>query len=138
MSIFVNQRGAGCGKTYESIQLLRADSRFASKSVFIYLTKQHSAKDVINTEHLSQLKRLEIVDENIVPDVKNKSRGKQYVFQYPDGKLVAIGTVDSFIFALGNKDASRSPTANYFQALAQTVVRGHRAYDSQHRLRYAG
>lgn len=48
-TIYFNQRGAGCGKTYESIQLL-IDEKFSSKEIFIYLTKMHSAKDVILKE----------------------------------------------------------------------------------------
>ena len=49
-TIYYNQRGAGCGKTYESIQLLQNDERFVLKDTFIYLTKAHSAKDVIYSE----------------------------------------------------------------------------------------
>jgi hypothetical protein len=55
MAIEICQRGAGCGKTYESIQLIRADSKFSEKSFLIYLTKQHSAKTVIKAEHDDQL-----------------------------------------------------------------------------------
>ena len=47
--LYHNQRGAGCGKTYESIQLLLSD-KFAHKDIFIYLTKMHSAKEVIYNE----------------------------------------------------------------------------------------
>lgn len=48
--LYHNQRGAGCGKTYESIQLLNNDIRFKYKEYFIYLTKMNSAKEVIYTE----------------------------------------------------------------------------------------
>lgn len=49
-NLYYNQRGAGCGKTYESIQLLNKNDRFQHKKKFIYLTKMHSAKDVIRKE----------------------------------------------------------------------------------------
>lgn len=43
-TLFHNQRGAGCGKTYESIQLLQSNN---DKDIFIYLTKMHSAKKLL-------------------------------------------------------------------------------------------
>jgi len=54
--LYHNQRGAGCGKTYESIQLLQNSDTFRHKTVFIYLTKMHSAKEVIYNEFKEQLK----------------------------------------------------------------------------------
>ena len=41
--IYINQRGAGCGKTYESIQL-KNDEKFKDKEFFIYLTKMNERK----------------------------------------------------------------------------------------------
>ena len=36
--LYHNQRGAGCGKTYESIQLLDKSETFKHKDTFIFLT----------------------------------------------------------------------------------------------------
>ena len=55
-TLYYNQRGAGCGKTHDSIQLLK-DEKFKDKNIFIYLTKMHSAKEVIYTELVEQYKR---------------------------------------------------------------------------------
>jgi hypothetical protein len=76
--LYHNQRGAGCGKTYESIQLLNGEKscnvckdklikcnecketneifqQFAErKNTFIYLTKMHSAKDIAYFEFKEQ------------------------------------------------------------------------------------
>jgi hypothetical protein len=49
-----------------------------------------------------------------------------------------IGTVDSFIFALGNRDAMQTSSNDLFQSLARTVIAGHKAYDTQKRFWYAG
>ena len=58
--LYHNQRGAGCGKTYESIQLLFND-KFTHKDTFIYLTKMHSAKEVIYGELKSQYERGDLI-----------------------------------------------------------------------------
>jgi len=55
--LYHNQRGAGCGKTYESIQLMDKDENFKHKEIFIYLTKAHTAKEVIYNELQEQYKR---------------------------------------------------------------------------------
>ena len=55
-SLRIVQKGAGSGKTYDSIQLLCGDLYF-SKKTFIYLTKVHTAKEVIRNEFWDQLHR---------------------------------------------------------------------------------
>jgi hypothetical protein len=105
--IFFNQRGAGCGKTYESIQLLQGE-QFADKNVFIYLTKMNSAKVVIYNELMSQFHRgalgsLVLVDEQL--------NGNQFVVNFRQEEsrrnvAVLIGTIDSFTYALKKRSSS--------------------------------
>jgi hypothetical protein len=54
----------------------------------------------------------------MISAVKDVSKGKQYILQYPNGKQVVIGTVDSFIFALGDKAKSNHSSDDYFKQLA--------------------
>lgn len=104
--IYFNQRGAGCGKTFESIQLVVNDMRFTNKSTFIYLTKVHSAKDVIRNEFIEQLERgllndLDIIEQDFI--------GRQYKITCVSKltgqqKQLIIGTIDSFTSAVVDKN----------------------------------
>jgi hypothetical protein len=100
--IYVNQRGAGCGKTYESIQLLQLNNLFAEKDTYIYLTKMHSAKDVIYNEFKEQESDGKLSNVKLIVDNTEK---KQYILNYKiveNNKLITviIGTIDSFNYAV--------------------------------------
>lgn len=106
--LYHNQRGAGCGKTYESIQLLLNDE-FSHKDTFIYLTKMHSAKEVIYKELSEQYKRGSLcsleIDKNDCIDDEIGIIDKQYQIKYTNAKTtqdcrVIIGTIDSFMFSV--------------------------------------
>ncbi len=106
--LYHNQRGAGCGKTYESIQLLNKNEQFINKNIFIYLTKMHSAKEVIYNELMEQYKRGSLDNIELHDDGDNIS-GKQYKLTYLNKITntictLIIGTIDSFMFAIGNKE----------------------------------
>ena len=125
-TIYYNQRGAGCGKTYESIQLLQNDGRFVLKDTFIYLTKAHSAKDVIYSELKEQenngfLSNLEMTENKIV--------SKQYKVTFNNvisGRsiTVIIGTVDSFTYAINDKDEHCEDGNDYFMNIVKNIKRG--------------
>ena len=125
-TIYYNQRGAGCGKTYESIQLLQNDERFILKDTFIYLTKAHSAKDVIYSELKEQenngfLSNLEMTENKIV--------SKQYKVTFNNvisGRsiTVIIGTVDSFTYAINDKDEHCEDGNDYFMNIVKNIKRG--------------
>lgn len=124
--IYFNQRGAGCGKTYESIQLLQNDERFVNKETFIYLTKMHSAKDVIYNELMEQQTRgnLNILEmrENI------KQSKKQYYILYQNINTnkkveIIIGTIDSFNFAIVDKQKITN-CYDYFKGIVETIKDG--------------
>jgi hypothetical protein len=124
--IYFNQRGAGCGKTYESIQLIQSDERFINKETFIYLTKMHSAKDVIYNELMEQQSRgklnmLEIRENN----VQSK---KQYYMLYQNKNNnkeieVIIGTIDSFNYAIVDKNKIVN-CYDYFKGIVETIKDG--------------
>lgn len=122
-TIYINQRGAGCGKTYEIVRLL-FDPRFQYKNTFIYLTKQHSAKDVIYNE-LKTIKELDNVSFTISKD----SKGRQYTLKITNLKtnktvLIIIGTIDSFTFSLVNKDTIATTQLDHFGSINENITLG--------------
>ena len=136
--IYFNQRGAGCGKTYESIQLL-LDDRFNDKDTFIYLTKMHSAKEVIfnelkEQEEKGKLNILEILENN-------NSYGKQYKISYLNKEtnkkiVIIIGTIDSFNNAIVDKTKIIKHN-DYFKGIVKTIINGFLSTKNS-KINYAG
>lgn len=130
--IYFNQRGAGCGKTYESIQLIQND-KFANKELFIYLTKVHPAKDVIFSEFKDQVKNDNlhniIINKNL--DELKDEKDRKYII--PGTRLVykdttkeikkefemIIATIDSFTFAVGKEDFWNS---DFFKGINKSII----------------
>lgn len=77
-NIYINQRGAGCGKTYESIQL-KNDDRFKNKEYFIYLTKMNSAVSIIHKEFTEQYERGDLKIDLDVENEINEDIEKDYI-----------------------------------------------------------
>ena len=125
--IYFNQRGAGCGKTYESIQNI-LNPLFSAKTIFIYLTKMHTAKDVIYDELIHQekdkkLSRLTLITEG------NHICGKQYTITFINNETnkeitVIIGTIDSFNYAVVDKQNIK-PHIDYFKGIVQSIIEGY-------------
>ena len=122
-TLYHNQRGAGCGKTYESIQLLNTSP---TKDIFIYLTKMHSAKEVIINELIEQYKRGVLIDIEIENE-EDIFYNKQYNIYYYNKKLkkacqIIIGTIDSFMFTIGNKQTRDN---DLFKGIVQSIQNNH-------------
>ncbi|AOM63488.1 hypothetical protein [Heterosigma akashiwo virus 01] len=119
-TIHFRQLGAGCGKTYTSIRIIE-EEQFKTKSTFVYLTKAHSAKSVIADEFKNCFE-IEKFEDYIC---ENRLHGKQLKYKLTsksDNKRiidVIIGTIDSFMYALGNKNAISG--YDYFSALVKSV-----------------
>lgn len=165
--LYLNQRGAGCGKTYESVKMAldvawacasrapmspgsMCHPRFGEKRCFVYLTKQHTAKNVILDEFRNQTTPMGgegggKEEGKLAMNVRQEGKQWRADFDLPDnvkgcgcGVEVIIGTIDSFFYAVGNKrDADKLP-GDYFANLRATVLGGHRAYDDDGRIRYGG
>ena len=141
--IYHNQRGAGCGKTYESIQLLQNENQFADKEIFIYLTKVHSAKEVIYKEFSDQRKRgvLDKLDFFGEQDGYNDTvENKKYKITYTNKKTnkeiqIIIGTIDSFTVALGKKDPSSN---DFFKGIINSIRQGYISATNTGKIKYAG
>jgi hypothetical protein len=146
-TLFLNQRGAGCGKTYESVQLVQAGTPpFAHKRQFIYLTKAHTAKVVIRDELVEQLEatRARAQAAGAVPphaSVKSWEESKKYRVEFTreqdDARIsITIATIDSFIYALGDSSATAGG-GGIFQSLCATIAAGHRGFNARGAFRYA-
>lgn len=147
-TLYHNQRGAGCGKTYESIQLLAGrDERFQHVRQFVYLTLVHCAKTVIFNEYLSQL-RQGVLGDICEPEVGGASLlhgevvGKQYRITFRRASdsanvSVIIGTIDSFMYALGDKRSASQRGGDFFAELRASISAGFRAYNDGGVARYA-
>lgn len=131
--IYFNQRGAGCGKTYESIQLLQKDDRFKSKTTFIYLTQMHSAKEVIYNEFKNQqdiglLSNLTELKQQIDIE-KYQYKINQYKFSFHNIETkkditIIIGTIDSFAYAVYDK-SKLIVNRSYFVGIIKTICEGY-------------
>lgn len=132
--IYAKQRGAGCGKTYESIQMLNT----SDKQFFIYLTKMHSAKDVIMAELQSQRDRGQLSELDQFEESDGKR--KQYVITFMkngSNKVVIIGTVDSFMYAITDKQNLPTHHTDYFENIREHMINGHFAMN-RYIAKYAG
>jgi len=135
--LYHNQRGAGCGKTYESIQLLNDNDEFKNKDTFIYLTKMTSAKDVILSEFKEQDERGSL--ENL-EEIEINDNNKQYKINYVNKETnkrckIIIGTIDSFNYALGNKN--NKDDKSLFKSLVNSIKDGQIKSNKDGSIRYA-
>jgi hypothetical protein len=135
--LYHNQRGAGCGKTYESIQLLAHDDRFKHKTTFIYLTKMHSAKEVIYAEFHDQYREGKLNSINVCEG--DHIRGKQYIIDFENVQTertckMIIGTIDSFIYALGDKNNRHK---DFFKGLLESIINGYSVLPKDGSVKYA-
>jgi hypothetical protein len=137
-NLFIKQQGAGNGKTYGIIKMLESDD-FLHYTSFIYVSKQHSAVHVIYSEfknqiELGNLQKLKLEDE---PKVVNK----KYVIKYTNLKSnqicnIIIGTVDSFMYTIGNKNHNEY---DRFEGIINSIIDDHiETMTSCGTIKYAG
>lgn len=140
-NIYFNQRGAGCGKTYESVQLVNMDDRFEHKELFIYLTKVHSAKEVIYQEFNNQLincKLNNLVElERTTLNNNKQIQIKFYHTLYRKEVKVLIGTVDSFSYAMADHTKLLNNSPDYFKDIINTINAGYLSVKNN-KIYYAG
>jgi len=137
-NLYIKQQGAGNGKTYGIIKMLESDD-FLHYNSFIYVSKQHSAVHVIYNEfknqiELGNLQSLKLEDE---PKLINK----KYVIKYINLKTnqictIIIGTVDSFMYAIGNKNHKE---LDKFEGIINSIIDEHiETITSCGTIKYAG
>jgi hypothetical protein len=147
--VYLKQKGAGSGKTYGMIQLLNEDPEITNFKWVIFLTKQHSAVNVMYTEFLTQYieKKLPNIDFFEEPKVINGKydetqylSGKQYIIEYQhkvtNVKTTAIfATVDSFTWSVGDNNRS---AYDRFVGIISSIKEGFTKINKSGSLKYAG
>lgn len=119
-SFRIVQRGAGCGKTFESLQWLGTEDTY---DTFVYVTKQHSAKDVSYNELLDQLKRGVIGGVTLTCDPQKVERGYVAHLERCGVAIRALFlTVDSFMCAMRSLGSVFVHGGDTFTALAGAVA----------------
>jgi hypothetical protein len=119
-TLTLHQKGAGNGKTFgiwESIALN------IDKELYIIVTKQHTAKEVIKAELDSQAKRNEFHIVDNIPLFQHKQHNKQLIVEYIHKKserkcCVIIGTIDSLIYNLTDNNTTN---IEFFEGLLETI-----------------
>lgn len=106
-SFIVHQKGAGNGKTYGIWKSILLNT---THKTFIIVTKQHTAKNVIYQELISQLNNKEKHTFDIT-NIHYENTEKHYVIKFKKYNqefeyIVFIGTIDSFVFNLTEHDKS--------------------------------
>lgn len=99
--LHIRQQGAGNGKTYGIIQLLN-DPDFAHYSHFVFLTKMHSAKFIMNSELTSQhaAEKLPRVQDAALGAEERRKFTHTYTNALTGRQVVAVfGTMDSFVYS---------------------------------------
>jgi hypothetical protein len=122
--LFIKQQGAGNGKTYGIIKMLESDE-FAHYKYFIYVSKQHSAVYVIYREFQQQIENGTLTHIKLVEEPKLVN--KKYIITYYNLKTnkicqIIIGTVDSFMYAIGNK---QNTEIDKFEGLVNSIIDEH-------------
>jgi hypothetical protein len=82
----------------------------------------HSAKEVIYNELKEQYERGSLSNLEL-PDDDDDIVGKQYLIKYKNNKnnkncTLIIGTIDSFMYAIGNKDIRDN---DYFSGIVKSI-----------------
>jgi len=135
--IYINQRGAGSGKTWESVQLLDLNNsliqnypeykRYENKKNFIYLTKIHPARVNIFNEFNKQMENNEFKNIKNVKYIKRTKYDKITCFnkKYEKEIIIIIATIDSFIYNLGKSDCDKMNINFFKDIISKTDVPKH-------------
>jgi len=132
--IYVKQKGAGSGKTYGMMQLLNDDPEISNFKFIIFITKQHSAVNVMVKEFMEQYvdKKLTNIQLDQEPFIDGKFNYTMYKFdrQYIVGykhKITGVytyaifATVDSFTNSVGRANSTAHDT---FVSIVQSIKEG--------------
>jgi len=136
--IFYNQKGAGSGKTWKSIQELHekrfsdCKNAFQNKKSYVYVSKMHSACSVIEKEFKEQNTDKKLViseEESIELDERRCDNNKKYMklLTYPTDNnktTVVISTIDSFIYNCISTRSENLTKTSPFEKNLNDVISG--------------
>ena len=147
--IYVKQKGAGSGKTYGMIQLLNNDPEISNFKWILFLTKQHSAVNVMYKEFIEQytqnvLYNIILYEEPIMLNGKYDENqylsNKKYILKYKHkitnvDTYVIFATIDSFGYSVG-KDDTKYP--DMFDSIFNSIKEGYSKIQRIGSVKYAG
>jgi len=126
-TLFIEQKGAGNGKTYGIINMIENDD-YQHYDVFIYLSKAHTAKYTIYNELKDQVEESDEKGgfKNICEiDVYNEK--EKYVALYTNKNKkkvhIYIATIDSFFYCIGDKN--NESFYDKFVGIAESIINNH-------------
>lgn len=127
-TLHLKQQGAGNGKTYTAIQMIANAQQFGHIRRFIYVTKAHSAKDVICKELEEQingnkLKGMSVVQAPTPHGKRYKATMRREDTNGATDVHVTIATVDSLVYNLscGNMKEARKRSADAYKGLCKLL-----------------
>ena len=130
--LFIRQSGAGNGKSYQIINMIQKE-QFKQYNKFIFVTKQHSARNIMKEEFRNQYESGALK----ITDLELKDLKKKYVYSFKiDGisKTLIIATIDSFMFSLGNKE---NKSFDLFEGIVESIVNDHIEIENNGKIRFA-
>jgi hypothetical protein len=130
--LFIRQSGAGNGKSYQIINMIQKE-QFKQYNKFIFVTKQHSARNIIKEEFRNQYESGALK----IRELELKDLKKKYVYNFKiDGtnKCLIIATIDSFMYSLGNKE---NKSFDLFEGIVESIVNEHIEIENNGKIRFA-
>jgi len=137
--LYINQQGAGNGKTYSIINMLQDDDKLHYK-YFIFVTKQHSAKYVIKEQFYERYVKNKDNKLTYIIDVNINEDNKKYIISYRNSKnnknyQMIIATIDSLMYSIGNKNSSEYEK---FIGIVNSIIDDYIRTDKQGKIKFAG
>lgn len=135
--LHVKQQGAGSGKTFGIMQLLNSDPEITHYQWILFITKQHSAVNVMYSEFKEQcakgfLPHIELLAEV----VENKKYIVHYRHKITNIETCAVfATVDSFTYAVGQASQNAS---DQFTSIVKSIKEGYSKIKRSGVLKFAG
>jgi len=136
--LYVKQSGAGSGKTYGIFQRVHSDPEFISQKWFIFITKQHSAVNVMYSECMDQytggkMPNIELIGDS---EYENKKYIVHFRFRDTGNEACAVfATVDSFTYAVG---VASTHASDQFMSIVRSIKDGVSKVKHCGKLKFAG
>jgi len=135
--LHVKQQGAGSGKTFGMIQLLNSDPEITQYKWILFITKQHSAVNVMYSEFNNQYKKGLLHNIEIIDYIFEL---KKHIIHYRNNltgmeSCVVFATVDSFTYAIGQASQNAS---DQFTSIVKSIKDGYSKIKRSGSLKFAG
>jgi hypothetical protein len=114
---WINQKGAGTGKTWSCVGLVKKPPGNRNFTTFVYLSKMNTAKAVIKEEFVSQFGKHRCYFEGDVATIEAESLAQDDSSAFAAPIKVIVSTIDAMIYAFSNRDVMSYTRQDYFSEL---------------------